>query len=140
MKRTIALQRSILSLGTAVAAIVPLRGTAHGASLETHAHHYAMATSRTFKGAMEQMQQWGPIQVSIAVASKKITKVIVVAHAHTNRSVSIQNNALPLLKEETLKAQSAKVHEVSGATDTSGAYIASLQSAVKKAKAAKALK
>src|SRR5947209_8066469 len=33
----------------------------------------------------------GPIQVSIAVASKKITKVIVVASSHTDRSVSIQS-------------------------------------------------
>jgi uncharacterized protein with FMN-binding domain len=140
MKRTTAVQTSMLSLGTAVAALAPLHGTAHGASVARPATLHSAATTKTFKGATEQMQQWGPIQVSIAVASKKITKVIVVASSHTDRSVSIQGNAIPLLKKETLKAQSAKIQEVSGATDTSGAYITSLQSAIKKAKTAKALK
>lgn len=140
MKRTTIIQGSILSLGTAVAALAPVTGTAHGASAaRTTALHFA-ATSVTFKGTTEQMQQWGPIRVSIVVTSKKISKVLVSAIAHTGRSVEIQSNALPLLKKETLKAQSAKIQEVSGATDTSGAYISSLQNAVKKAKAAKALK
>jgi len=140
MKRTIAIQTSILSVGTAVAAIVPLQGTAHGASLTSPATLHSSAATRTFKGTTEQMQLWGPIRVSIAVTKKKISKVTVSASAHTKRSVSIQSNALPLLKRETLKAQSANIQEVSGATDTSGAYITSLQNAIKKAKTAKALK
>jgi uncharacterized protein with FMN-binding domain len=139
MKRTVAIQRSILSLGTAIAAIAPMRGIAHGSSLARPGTLRSAATAQTFKGTTEQMQQWGPIRVSIAVTSKKISKVIVSATAHTGRSVSIQSNALPLLKAETLKAQSAMIQEVSGATDTSGAYITSLQSAIKKAKTAKAL-
>jgi uncharacterized protein with FMN-binding domain len=48
---------------------------------------------------------------------------------------------LPIaLKQEVLKAQSSKIDEVSGATETSDAYIQSLQSAIKKARKAKALK
>jgi uncharacterized protein with FMN-binding domain len=39
-----------------------------------------------------------------------------------------------------LTAQSAKIDVVSGATETSEAYIQSLQSAIKKARKAKALK
>jgi len=44
------------------------------------------------------------------------------------------------LKQETLKSQSATIDTVSGATDTSGAYITSLQAAVKAARHAKELK
>lgn len=38
-----------------------------------------------------------------------------------------------MLVQETLKAQSYNIDEVSGATDTSDAYMQSLQSALKKA-------
>ncbi len=137
----IATRRSLMTLAMAASAAVPL-GTAvtttHAASTATA----KAATSKTFTGSVHQMQQWGPIQVSIVVntKTKKITKVNVVATAHTGRSVEIQDGAIPILKSETLQAQSANIDLVSRATDTSGAYVASLQTAVKKAKAAKALK
>jgi uncharacterized protein with FMN-binding domain len=38
--------------------------------------------------------------------------------------------AVPVLIEETLKAQSAKIDTVSGATITSDAYVQSLQAAI----------
>ena len=77
--------------------------------------------------------------MSIVVSNKKITKVNVSATAHTGRSVSIQDGAIPILKSETLQAQSAKIDTVSGATDMSTAYITSLQDAIKSARTAKAL-
>ena len=52
---------------------------------------------------------------------------------HTDRSVFINQNALPILKAEALKAQSAGVNMVSGATDTSQGFEQSLQAAIVKA-------
>jgi uncharacterized protein with FMN-binding domain len=49
------------------------------------------------------------------------------------RSQFIDQQAVPLLKQETLQAQSANIDTVSGATMTSEAYIQSLQAALKKA-------
>jgi uncharacterized protein with FMN-binding domain len=55
------------------------------------------------------------------------------------RSVFINEQALPLLRQEVLRAQSARIDEVSGATLTSDAYDASLQAAIAAAKKAHAL-
>jgi uncharacterized protein with FMN-binding domain len=54
---------------------------------------------------------------------------------HTDRSVYISQQALPLLIEETLKAQSAKIYLISNATYTSDAFGQSLQAAILQSKA-----
>jgi uncharacterized protein with FMN-binding domain len=55
---------------------------------------------------------------------------------HTDRSIYINQTALPILKTEALRAQSANINMVSGATDTSDAFAQSLQAAILKAKKA----
>ena len=47
-----------------------------------------------------------------------------------SRSVAIDNQAIPELRQEVLTAQSANIDGVSGATFTSEAYAASLQAAL----------
>lgn len=84
--------------------------------------------------------RWGPVQVTISVKSKKITNVTATAPTERERSAMINDQALPILKQEVLQAQSATIDEVSGATMTSDAYMQSLQGAIKKAQKAKALK
>ncbi|GAC1320993.1 MAG: hypothetical protein NVSMB22_06000 [Chloroflexota bacterium] len=95
--------------------------------------------TQTFKGPVEYVDH-GPVQVSIVVKNKRITGVKVANAPDGGRSVFLQGQAIPILKQETLQAQSANINEVSGATDTSTAYVQSLQSAVKKARQEKALK
>jgi uncharacterized protein with FMN-binding domain len=97
------------------------------------------ATSKTYKGPASNTQ-WGTIQAIIVVKSKKITGVTIASSPHTARSQFIQGQAFPLLRAETLTAQSANINVVSGATDISNAYIQSLQSAVTAARKAKNLK
>ena len=48
---------------------------------------------------------------------------------HTDRSLYIMQQALPLLRQSALQAQSANVDMVSGATYTSEAFVESLQAA-----------
>jgi uncharacterized protein with FMN-binding domain len=80
--------------------------------------------------------QFGPVQVEVTVASGKITSVKALQLTnYGGRSVQISNYAAPILRSEVLKAQSAKVSTVSGATYTSDGYLTSLQSALDKAKA-----
>ncbi|HLJ66130.1 MAG TPA: FMN-binding protein [Chloroflexota bacterium] len=93
----------------------------------------------TYKGSTVD-SFYGPIQVSILVKGKKIVKVKVGNSPDTARSFFIQGQAIPLLVQETMQAQSTKVDVISGATTTSAAFLDSLKSAVKKAKRAKALK
>jgi uncharacterized protein with FMN-binding domain len=87
----------------------------------------------------EESTRYGPIQVTISVKNKRIYAVKATNSPQDARSVFIQGQAIPILKQETLSAQSANINEVSGATDISGAYIQSLQAAVKKARKTKEL-
>jgi uncharacterized protein with FMN-binding domain len=73
------------------------------------------------------------------VKGKKITNIKTAYVPDTGRSQFIEDRAVPLLKQEVLSVQSANIEYVSGATDTSEAYITSLQAAVKKAVKAKTL-
>ncbi|MDQ2741078.1 MAG: FMN-binding protein [Chloroflexota bacterium] len=136
----LSIQRSFPPLAMALMAAVPIGtalSTTHAATLE---RVKAATGSKTFKGSIEDMQQWGQIRVSIVVKNKTISKVKVQNDYHTGRSLSIQSQAIPMLRQETLQAQSAHIDTISGATNTSDAYITSLQAAVKAAKHAKDLK
>jgi uncharacterized protein with FMN-binding domain len=89
--------------------------------------------SRTVTGAVADTR-WGPVQVQLTVAGKKITDVAVVQYPNGNgRDEEINAQALPILIQETLDRQSASIDMVSGATVTSDGYLQSLQSALDKA-------
>ncbi|GII34474.1 FMN-binding protein [Planotetraspora mira] len=78
--------------------------------------------------------RWGPVQVEIVLSGGKLTGVNVLqAPDGNNRDFEINTQALPILNQETLSAQSGRIDSVSGATYTSEGYIASLQSAIDKA-------
>jgi uncharacterized protein with FMN-binding domain len=78
--------------------------------------------------------QWGPVQVELTVEDGTITTVNVVQYPSGNpKDVEINNQALPILIQETLDAQGADIDMVSGATVTSGGYEQSLQSALDEA-------
>ena len=78
--------------------------------------------------------QWGPVQVQLSVAGGRITKVTLLQYPNGNpKDQEINAQALPILIQETLKAQSAKIDMVSGATYTSDGYVTSLQSALDQA-------
>lgn len=75
--------------------------------------------------------RWGPVQVKITSSKGRITDITVVdAPANNPRDIEINDYALPVLKQEAMSAQSAKIDTVSGATYTSEGYIGSLQSAL----------
>jgi uncharacterized protein with FMN-binding domain len=78
--------------------------------------------------------QYGPVQVQVTVANKKITAVTALrCPTSTGRDQQINSYAIPVLKSETLSAQNANIDMVSGATYTSLGYIKSLQSALDQA-------
>ncbi len=117
--------------------------TSLGALLLAAPWHPAHAASKpgniTYKGPIVDTR-YGPVEAIIKVKSKKIYKVILAAAPDTDRSQFIDEQAAPLLRDEVLKAQSARVDMISGATVTSGAFIQSLGKAVKKARKAHTLR
>jgi uncharacterized protein with FMN-binding domain len=107
-----------------------------------------VVATKSFTGAAAQADRWGPLQVTIVVkkttttvgtkktVARKITNVTVpVSPNHTDRSIYINQQALPYLIPETLKAQSSRIYVVTGATNSSDAFAQSLQAAIVNAKA-----
>jgi len=86
----------------------------------------------TVTGSAVQMP-YGTVEVQITVSNGKITDVQAVSLPNRGRSGEISNYVAPILASEALKAQSANIDIVSGATYTSEAYAQSLQSALDQA-------
>ena len=90
-------------------------------------------TTRTVTGAVESTQ-YGPMQVEVTLAGKRITNVKVLQETDLGSySQQVDAMAIPKLTSETLAAQSAQIDAVSGASYTSQGYTESLQSALDKA-------
>ena len=87
----------------------------------------------TFTGATQQTQ-YGPVQVQIKISNGKITaaKALQIPDADF-RSKSISEQAVPLLVQETLAANSSNIQGVGGASYTSQGWYDSLVSALAKA-------
>ena len=77
---------------------------------------------------------YGPIQIQAIVQGGQLTALKVLKYPSDRRtSVNINRQALPMLRDEAIRAQSANVDIISGATLTSRAFIQSLRGALKKA-------
>jgi len=108
-----------------------------------------ITVKRKVTGVLGTADRWGDVQVTLVVRKtttivgrKKTVKRTPVAVSvpvypdHTNRSVFINQQAVPLLRQETLQAHFdlTKIDVISGATATSYGFGQSLQSALLKAK------
>jgi len=78
---------------------------------------------------------YGPIQVQLAISGGRITTVQFLQSPNDrNTSIEINQQADPMLAQEAIQSQSANVDVISGATDTSQAFIQSMQAALSQAK------
>ncbi|MER5791536.1 FMN-binding protein [Streptomyces sp. NPDC001980] len=91
------------------------------------------ATSTTASGAAGTVVKGttvntdkGPVQVQVTFSGDRISAVTMLQQPNHPQTAA----AVPVLVSETLKAQSADVDTVSGATITSDAYKESLQAAI----------
>src|SRR5512133_3706272 len=104
-----------------------------------------LSPSFSASGTTYQVEHFAQLQVVITVkkttVGKKVTRKITaisvpVYPASSGRSQYISENAIPILRSEALRAQSGNIDLVSGATDTSDAFVSSLQAAILKARRA----
>lgn len=101
--------------------------------------------TRKVSGSAVEADRWGTVQVSVTVrkttavvngvkkVTRKWTDIGGTFSYHTDRSLYIMQQALPLLRQEALQSHSANVDTISGATYTSEAFVQSLQEALVKA-------
>jgi uncharacterized protein with FMN-binding domain len=86
--------------------------------------------TRTFDGATVNTP-YGPVQVRITKTNGKLTDVTALQLPNADpQSQQIASYAAPLLRSEALKAGSAKIDTISGATYDSEGYAQSLQAAL----------
>jgi uncharacterized protein with FMN-binding domain len=78
---------------------------------------------------------YGNIQVKVTVKGGQITDVQFLQYPNDRgRSIAINTMAMPQLRSEAIRNQTAQVDIISGATDSSQAFIQSLASALTQAK------
>jgi uncharacterized protein with FMN-binding domain len=118
----------------------PGSGPGSGAATSTSSSSATAAPGSRYKdgsyvGSVADAQ-WGYIQVKAIIKGGKITDVQFLQYpSDRSRSVLINSYADPQLTSEAIQAQSAQVDVVSGATDSSEAFIQSLSDALSKAQA-----
>lgn len=87
----------------------------------------------TFTGSVADAS-YGNVQIQVVVSGGKITQVKFLQYPNDQRtSQSINIQAMPLLQSEVITAQSEKVTGVSGASQTSDAFVRSLGNALAQA-------
>lgn len=119
------MHRSIPALASAAAVALPVASTAA-----------ATAPIRKVQGPVVEMH-WGLVHVTIKVQGKRLVNVYAAAPTERPKSAFINRQAVPLLVQEALQAQSAHIYIISGATMTSDAFGQSLQAALVAAHLAK---
>jgi uncharacterized protein with FMN-binding domain len=105
-----------------------------------------VTVARAATGPVVDVDRWGQLQLSIKVKvttttvgtkktkSFKVTDVAYPVYPnHTDRSAYISQQALPLLRQEVLQLKGSSIQLVSGATDTSYAFVDALRGALAKA-------
>jgi|SRR5436305_13098187 len=121
---------------------------AHQSVAKTVLKKKVTVATKSFTGVAGQADRWGNVQVTIVVkktttvvaskksVTRKMTALKVPVYPdHTDRSVFINQQALPMLVREAMQSQSSRINLVSGATATSYAFATSLQSAILHAEA-----
>ncbi|MFK0153402.1 FMN-binding protein [Streptomyces sp. NPDC090499] len=137
------MKRAIPVVALSIAGLVPvwryepsIGGTTSSASSAAEPVTTPSATSTTASGAAGSAgsvvkgttvnTDKGPVQVQVTFSGDRISAVAMLQQPNHPQTAA----AVPVLISETLKAQSADVDTVSGATITSDAYKESLQAAI----------
>ena len=145
------MRRAVVAVVSASALLSPTANAwATNTSAKTTPKKKVVVKTKSFTGTAGSADRWGDVQVTIVVkrttttnlttkkktVKRRITAVKVPVYPdHTDRSIFINEQALPILVQETIQAQSTGIDLVSGATYTSQGFDDSLQSAILKARA-----
>ena len=108
----------------------PASASGSGSTTPTTSTPSTTSASRQADGR-EIPYRYGDLEVKVIVKGSRITDVeTVLDESRDPRSQQINDEAVPILRDQALQAQSANIDGVSGATYTSAAYQESLQAAL----------
>lgn len=116
------------SAGTSPSTTAP---TAGGTTPSAPASSPTTASSRRSATSRLIQYRYGDIQLKVTEQGSRISNIQILAEDATDpRSAEINSQAIPMLQQQAMSAQSANIDGVSGATFTSEAYDQALQSAL----------
>ena len=110
----------------------PGTGSSSGSSPSATPSEPAPSSASQTVVSDEMWNGYGPIQVRVTVDNGQVTAVELTEEPGDGRSRFINSRAVPILVSQALKAQSAQIDGVSGATDTSHAFMQALANALQK--------
>jgi len=116
------------SAGGAVATTAPVATATQAPATTVPATTSKTSINGTFTGPSVNVN-YGNVQVKITVVNGRITDAVAVV-APSGRNDRYTNMAVPILKAQTLKAQSANIQGASGASYTSYGWFTSVQGAI----------
>jgi uncharacterized protein with FMN-binding domain len=136
------MRRAVVALVVTVAAVIAL------VSYRTHSPRHVAERPAAKSRPLQRVPPGARAATGVAISTPYTTiqvrafvrhgrlvyvREVLVANdnAHTK---ALNDRAIPILHEEALRAGSAHIHTVSGATGTSTSYISSLQSAIDRAR------
>lgn len=118
--------------GQAGAASPPAAGPSSGPTPGSSPTPSVNGGTRTVDGPAVNYS-YGVLSVSVTVSGRKIVKVGIASlnDGGEFRSQQIDQQAIPILEQQAMQAQSAKIQGVSGASYTSAGFQTSLQAALR---------
>jgi uncharacterized protein with FMN-binding domain len=126
--KPVATKKATAGATTQPAASQSATATASAAATQTTAPVTTSIKDGTYTGPSVNVN-YGNVQVKITVSNGKITDAVAVK-APSGKNDRYTNMAVPVLKTQTLQAQSANIQGVSGASYTSYGWFKSLQGAL----------
>jgi uncharacterized protein with FMN-binding domain len=129
--KPVATKKATAGATTQPAASQSATATASPAATQTTAPVTTTVKDGTFTGPSVNVN-YGNVQVMITVSNGKITDAVAVK-APKGKNDRYTNMAVPILKQQTLQAQSANIQGASGASYTSYGWFKSLQGAMAEA-------
>jgi len=129
--KPVATKKATAGATTQPAASQSATAAASPAATQTTAPVTSTVKDGTFTGPSVNVN-YGNVQVMITVSNGKITDAVAVK-APKGKNDRYTNMAVPILKQQTLQAQSANIQGASGASYTSYGWFKSLQGAMAQA-------
>lgn len=140
------MRKTLAAIACASALTIPAGNVWAAATAKTAQKKRVVTVTKSVMSPVVEVNRWGELQLSIKVdvttttiGTKKTKSFRITGLAypvypqHTDRSAYISSQALPLLRQEILQLKGSSIRLVSGATDTSYAFVEAIRGALTKA-------
>jgi uncharacterized protein with FMN-binding domain len=140
------MRKTLAAIACASALTVPAGNVWAAATAKTAQKKRVVTVTKSVTSPVVEVNRWGELQLSVKVdvttttiGTKKTKSFRITGLAypvypqHTDRSAYISSQALPLLRQEILQLKGSSIRLVSGATDTSYAFVEAIRGALTKA-------